>query len=329
MTNIDRARRALAWLATGVAITLIPAGGSALAQGYPERPVKIVSPTSPGTGVDDFSRLLAKHLTEKLGKPFYVENRPGGNSIIATDAVAKAAPNGYTLLLALSSAMSANPFLFKQLPYSPTRDFVPVARLSSLPVTVVVPATSPYRTLGQLMAAARAQPGKLNYGTSSSGYRAMLAAINDAGKAKAVDVPYKAMSTLLPDLIGGVVDYTVLEISAAVPLIQSGKLRALAVSNTARVPVIADVPTLAEAGMPDATVIGWVGLAAPAGTPAAVVDKLAEAALEFVNTPEAKAHFAQRGTSAYPLGPKAFASALVSDQAQWQRVISMAGILAE
>lgn len=189
MTASNKARRTLACFAAGMGVTLLFAGRAALADGYPERPVKIVSATSPGTGVDDFSRLLASHLTRKLGKSFYVENRPGGNTIIATDAVAKAAPDGYTLLLALSSSMSANPWLFKHLPYNPTRDFVPVARLSALPVTVVVPATSPNKSLAELAAAGRRQPGKLNFGTSSAGYRAMLAAINDAAKVQAVDAP--------------------------------------------------------------------------------------------------------------------------------------------
>ncbi|MGO4811727.1 Bug family tripartite tricarboxylate transporter substrate binding protein [Cupriavidus sp. 2MCAB6] len=303
MTASNKARRTLACFAAGMGVTLLFAGRAALADGHPERPVKIVSATSPGTGVDDFSRLLASHLTRKLGKSFYVENRPGGNTIIATDAVAKAAPDGYTLLLALSSSMSANPWLFKHLPYNPTRDFVPVARLSALPVTVVVPATSPNKSLAELAAAGRRQPGKLNFGTSSAGYRAMLAAINDPAKVQAVDAPYKAMSTLLPDLISGVVDYTVLEISAAVPLVKSGK--------------------------PGATLTGWVGLAAPVGTPPAVVDKLAQAALEFFDPPEAAAHFAQRGTTPYALGPKAFDGALANDQAQWKRVIALAGIQAE
>ncbi len=219
----------------------------AAAQTYPERPVRIVSVTSAGTGLDDYTRLLARYFGQKLGQSFVVENKPGANMILASDYVAKAAPDGYTLLLSGSGAMAANPFLYKRLPYDPLKDFVPVARLSALPVAVVVPGSSPYRTVADLVAAARAKPGKLNYGTSSTGYRTILAAFNDVARIQAVSVPYKAASTLLPDVMTGVVDYAAIEVSAVVPHVQSGKLRALAVASPARVAQLKDVPTVAEA----------------------------------------------------------------------------------
>jgi len=320
-------RRTRALFATVFALALLQ--GTAAAQTYPARPVRIVSITSPGTGVDDLTRLLANYLSQKTGQSFFVENKPGANTIIACDYVAKAAPDGYTLLLGASSSMAANPFLFKNLPYSPTRDFAPIARLNALPVAVVVPASSPYRTLDQLMAAARARPGKLNFGTSSAGYRTMLGAINALAKVDTVDVPYKAMSNLLPDLIGGVLDYSIIEVSAAVPFVQADKLRVLAVSSPSRLPALPDAPTLAEAGAGDATLISWVAVFAPAGTPKPVVDKLSKLALEFVDTPEAKAHFAQRGTTPMPGGPAELAAAIVQDQAKWKRYIEVAGIQAE
>lgn len=318
-------RRLLALAAAAAALV----AGSALAQNWPERPVKIVSVTSAGTGVDDFARLLAAHLSRKFGQNFYVEPKPGANTIIACDYVAKSAPDGYTLLLASGSSISANPFLFKSLPFDVNKDLVPVARLNALPVTLVVPATSPYRTLAELMAAGRARPGKLNYGTSSAGYRVMARAINGVGKVDAVDVPYKAMSNLLPELIGGTIDYTMLEVSAAVPMVQGGKLRALALSSPSRVPALPDVPTLAEAGAGEASLVSWVGLMAPSRTPAAVVDKVSKAAIEFLGTPEAGTHFAQRGTVAYPAAGAEFSKFIAQDQSKWKHYIDAAGIQPE
>lgn len=299
---------------------------AAAAQTYPERPVRIVSVTSAGTGLDDYTRLLAKYLGQKLGQSFIVENKPGANMILASEYVAKAAPDGYTLLLSGSGAMAANPFLFKRLPYDPQKDFVPVARMSALPVAVVVAGSSPYRTLADLVAAARARPGSLNYGTSSTGYRTILAAVNDAAKIQAVSVPYKAMSTLLPDLMTGVVDYGAVEVSAVIPHVQTGKLRALAVAAPARVPQLKDVPTVAEAGVPNASFNTWTGLFAPAGTPPAIVDKLAQLTLEFVRSPEAAAHYAARGAVPYPASGPELRKTIVEDQQNWKRMIATAGI---
>jgi len=318
------------WLAAAILLGALPATAPtpAHAEAYPERPVKIVSVTSAGTGIDDYTRLLAKYLHKKAGRSFIVENKPGANTMIAADYVAKSAPDGYTLLFASASTMAANPYLFKSMPYSP-RDFVPVARLSTVPVALVVSANSPYRTVADLTAAARAKPGTLNYGTSSAGYRVMLAAFNDAAGIRTQDVPYKGMANLLPDLLGGTLDFTVLEISAAVPMIESRKMRALAVMSDRRVPIMGDVPTMAEAGLPAITVVSWTGLFAPKGTPPEVLDKLQAWTLEFVNSPEAAAHHAQRGTNAYPAPGAQLARAIVEDQGNWQRMIKLAGIQPE
>ncbi|QEZ48933.1 Bug family tripartite tricarboxylate transporter substrate binding protein [Cupriavidus oxalaticus] len=321
-------RRGLVNIAMVSAFTML-AAPFATAQEYPVRPVRIVSVTSAGTGVDDFTRLLAKFLGEKTGQSFVVENKPGANQIIAHDYVAKSAPDGYTLLLTSASGMSANPYLFKNLSYKPTRNFTPIARLTALPVALVVPASSPYRTMDDLVSAAHAKAGKLNYGTSSAGYRVILAAVHESAGMKSVDVPYKAMSNLLPDLITGVVDYSVVEVSAAAPLVQAGKLRALAICGPSRVPALANVPTLAEAGVKGVSITSWTGLVAPAGTPATIIEKLSQLSQEFVNSPEAQRHFLQRGSAAYGQGREAFAKTIVDDQAEWKRLITVAGIQPE
>ncbi|WP_454753632.1 Bug family tripartite tricarboxylate transporter substrate binding protein [Cupriavidus necator] len=330
MTNIFApARRRLISLATiGTLLGLaLPAGGQT--QNYPERVIKIVSVTSPGTGLDDYSRLLAKYLGQKLGQSVVIENRPGASMIIGTDYVAKAAPDGYTLLYAGSSTMAANPYLFKQLPYNPAKDFVPVARLHALPVAIVVPASSPYRTIADLTAAARARPDSLNYGTSSTGFQILMAAFREAGKMRTVNVPYKTQGNLLTDVMGGVVDYAGVDASAVAPHVRSGKMRALAVMGPTRIPVLGDVPTLAEAGMPELTMINWTGLFAPAGTPPAIVERLSRLSLEFVNSPEAAAHYASRGSAAYPATGPEVSNAIVEDQQVWKRLIAIAGIQPE
>lgn len=327
-------RRILAATASGVLAALASAAG-AQAQTYPERVIKIVSVASPGTGIDDYTRLLAKFLAQKLGQSVVVENRPGANMIIANDYVAKSAPDGYTLLLTASSAMSANPFLFRHLPYNPARDFVPVARMSALPVALVVAASSPYKSVDDLVSAARSRPGKLNGASSSTGYRLMAAAFTEAAGVRTLDVPYKATATLLPDLIGGNVDFTMVELTAALPLIQSNKLRALAVLSPKRVALLPDVPTLTEAGMRNNAVveavsrINWSGLFAPAGTPAPIVDRISRLTLEFVGSPEAMAHYANRGSLPNPGSAQELGKAMVADQETWKRLIAAAGMQPE
>jgi len=329
--KIRSSRRRQALAAGTAAVLLALAGVPALAQqaAYPDKPVRIVSISSAGTGVDDFTRLAAKYFSDRTGKTFYVENRPGANTVLAADHVAKAVPDGYTLLLAAASTLTANPYMIRNLPYDANKDLLPIARMSVVPIGLVVPATSPYRSLAELMAAARAQPGKLNYGTSTAGYKVMTAAINGSAKVEALDVPYKGSSVMLPDLISGTLDYALLEISQVVPQVQAGKLRALAVSSPTRSPALPDVPTLAEAGAGDATLTSWLGLFAPAGTPPAIVDKIARLAMEFVASPEAKAHFAQRGTAAFPAETEAFRQAILADQAKWKHYIAAAGIQPE
>ncbi|MEM5429231.1 tripartite tricarboxylate transporter substrate binding protein [Cupriavidus oxalaticus] len=320
----DLARRTLTILAASLALA-----PPAMAQNYPERLVKIVSPASPGTSVDNYLRLLAQHLGQKLGQPFIVENRPGGNMIIGTDYVAKAAPDGYTLLMASSGAMSANPYLFKKLPYTPLKDFIPIARFMSLPMVIAVPASSPYQTLAELVTAARAQPGKLNFGTAAAPSQVAMAAFNEAAGIRAVSVPYKGMANLLPDVMTGVVDYCVSEAATVLPHVQSGKLRVLAVLGNARVPAIGGAPTMAEAGYPGLRVGSWAGLFAPAGTPPAIVEKLSRYTLEFVNSAESQNFLARQGSLPWPASGPELARAIRDDQQMWQRLISLAGIEAQ
>lgn len=309
--------------------TLLALAFPAAAQHYPDRVVRLVSVSSAGTGADSYTRLLAKFLGERLGQSFVVDNRPGANMMMAGEYVAKAAPDGYTLLLATSGTMAANPNLFRHLPYDPRKDFTPIARLSMLPVAIVVPVTSPYRTVAELVAGGRAKPGKLNYGTASAPSQVTVAAFNEAAGIKAVSVPYKGMANMLTDLIGGTMDYGLTDVASAVPQVQGRKLRALAVMSPSRVALLPDVPTLAEAGVPGVEMISWTGLFAPAGTPQPIIDKLARLSLEFVNSSEAKAHYAERGSLAFPATGPELAKVVVDDQKMWKRLINIAGVKPE
>lgn len=307
---------------------VVPAG----ARAYPERPIRIVSVACPGTSVDDYIRLLANFLAERLEQSVVVENRPGANMIPASDAVAKSAPDGYTLLVTASSAMSANPFLYRKLPYAPERDFVPVARMSTLPIAVVVSERSPYRSMRDLVDAARAKPGAIYGGSTSTGYRLMSAALNETAGINASDEPYKVMTGLLLDLVGGQVDYSMVDFGTAYTLVRARTLRALAVLSPKRVPLMPDVPTLAEAGILDEGLMetvsrtNWSGLFAPAGTPAAIVDRLSKLTLEFVNSPEAQKHYAARGSLPNPGTSAELRAAVMADQQVWRKMIAMAGI---
>ncbi|MGO4810821.1 Bug family tripartite tricarboxylate transporter substrate binding protein [Cupriavidus sp. 2MCAB6] len=301
----------------------------ATAQHYPERMVRVVSVSSAGTGADAYTRLLAKYLAEKLGQSFVVDNRPGANMIMAGEFVAKAAPDGYTLLLATSGTMAANPNLFKHLPYDARKDFAPIARLSMLPVAIVVPASSPYHNVAELIAGARAKPGKLNYGTASAPSQVAVAAFNEAAGIKAVNVPYKGMANMMTDLMGGTMDYGLTDIASAVPQVQARKLRALAVMSPSRMALLPDTPTLAEAGVQGVQMVSWTGLFAPAGTPQPIIDKLARLSLEFVSSPEAKTHYAERGSLAFPATGPELGKSVVEDQKMWKRLINLAGIQPE
>ncbi len=302
-------------------------GTAAQAQEFPTHPVRIVSITGAGTGVDDFSRLLAKTMGEKLGQSVIIENKPGANGIVAHDTAAKSPADGYTLLYTSAGSVFVNPHAFKKLPYAPG-DLVPV-RLQAVPIVLTVSGNSPYRTVAELKAAGQANPGKLNWSYSTSGYQVMTVALNAQLKIKAEGVAYKSTTAAVPDLIAGSLDYAMLEVSSATPMVQSQKLRVLAVAAPQRLPQLPDVPTFAEVGLGDAALLSWMELFAPAKTPQAHIDKLSAAAMAFMQSPEAAAHFKQRGTYALGANAQAFAASMGEDQARWKRYIDLAGLKAE
>ncbi|MFJ1301732.1 tripartite tricarboxylate transporter substrate binding protein [Pseudomonadota bacterium AL_CKDN230030165-1A_HGKHYDSX7] len=265
-------RRAMAALAICTAPLL---GGATAHAQYPERPLRIVVPFTPGGGTDIVARQLAKELGTNLGQTVVVENRPGGSTIIGTDNVAKSAPDGYTLLMA-TFAHAVNPAIQEKLPYDTDRAFAPVALIGKSPNILVVSAKSRYQSVADLLADARANPGKLTFGSYGNGTSAHLAGelFKRQGKLDILHVPYKGSGPAINDLIGGQIDMIFSTSASVSAQIKNGQLRALAVTTRDRSPLYPDVPTVAQAGLPDYYVDSWYGVFAPAGTPAAIIERL-------------------------------------------------------
>lgn len=269
----------------------------ALAQAaYPAKPVRFVLSMPAGSGSDALARFLARRMGELTSQPFIVENRPGGDGVIAANALLAAPRDGYTLTLGSNSIMGSNAAIFKSLPYSPTEDFIPIARINFAPNVVVVPANSPYKSLRDLVADAKARPGKLSFAAASGSHNVATHALMQVAQFEALSVPYPGPPKALLDLAAGTNDFMLVDYPAAAPLLQSGRLRALVVTTAARIPAQPELPTLAEAGVPGFSYASWAGLFAPVKTPPEVIQKMTALARQIVNEPETKAFFDRSGT---------------------------------
>lgn len=269
------------------------------ANGYPERPVKIIVSLPPGSGADTTARFLAKHLSQTLHQPFIVENRPGANSFIAARAVAEAPADGYTLFVASNSPMVTNAAIFRQLPYDPVKDFAPIASLARFPMVVVVPANSPYQTLPQLVAAMKAAPGKLNFASGTPTYQVAMEQFHDRNGIKGTVVQYKGTGPAIMDLAAGVCDYSLAEVSSVLPLIRGGKLRALAVASAERHKDLSDVPTAAESGYQGYESYAWTGAFFPAKVPAAIVQRVGDVVRSAMTSAEGSAFISGLGGTVF------------------------------
>jgi tripartite-type tricarboxylate transporter receptor subunit TctC len=286
----------------------------------------LVSPVAPGSGLDELVRLCARWLEERVRQPVIVEPRPGANTLLAATHVAAAKPDGHTLLYAPSSTMVVNPYLYKSLPYRPLEDFAPVAKMVDVTMALVVAPKASYQSVADLAAEGRHKPRQLNFGYTSGGYRAMGAALARSVGMEVVEVPYRTLSNLLPDLVGGRIDYALLESSTAVGLLQSGQLRGLAVLGAARLAVLPQVPTLREEGVLDTPLDSWMALFAPAHTPRDVVDRVSALAQAFMHSAPA-IDFAQgRGLVPAAQGPEELHRLMVADLARWRVLVERAGI---
>ncbi|WP_426954706.1 Bug family tripartite tricarboxylate transporter substrate binding protein [Muricoccus radiodurans] len=298
---------------------------------YPERAVTIVVPAAPGGGGDFTARLLGDALTRSLGQAFVVENRVGGSGNVASIAVARAAPDGYTLLLAYSGTHVANPALFPNLAWDPVRSFAPVALVLRAPHVIVVKKDLPVRDLADLVAYARRHPGKLNYASSGAGTIQHIGGEQLAQLigAPMVHVPYRGAGPAMNDLVAGTMDLMITTPPAVVGLVRDGSIRALAMASRARHPMLPDVPTAAEAGLPGFELEAWFGIYAPAGTLAPVVERLSAAIRRVTEMPEFRRRSEESGTYPAYMNPAELAAFTASELATWSDLIRRLDIKAE
>ncbi|AMG88984.1 tripartite tricarboxylate transporter substrate binding protein [Bordetella parapertussis] len=305
----------------------LAASGAALAQqAFPTHPIRLIVPFAPGSGTDNTARHLAREMEAEFGSPVVVENHPGANSFIAAKMVAAAAPDGYTLLISGSSAMTVNAAIFKALPYDPLKDFAPVARLAKGAMGLAVNAQSPYRSVDDLVQAMRQQPGTLNYGSGSAAYQITTELFLSMAQAKASHIPYKGAAQALTDLAGRQVDFAFADYAALVPFLRSGKLRLLAVSSAERLESEPATPTVAQAGYPGFDMVNWTSAFAPAGTPAPIVDTLSKAIVAIYEREQTRAFLAGTNWESFPVGPAELRRYQVDEIAKWSRAAEIAGI---
>ena len=307
--------RILLALMLGVAAT-------AAAQTFPSRPVRVVVPFAPGGATDIVTRVVAQKLNEVWGHSIVVDNRAGAGGNIGADIVAKASPDGYTLLMTSGSIVTANPHMFRKLPYSPEKDLVAITNVASGPQIVAVNPSFPGKTLKDLIAIAKAKPRTMTYGSAGIATQTHLAAENFLYTAgiDLVHVPYKGEGPALTDLVGGQIQMVTPNLSAAIGFVQQGKLRALAVTSRERVRQLPDVPAAAET-LPGFENLGWFGFVAPAGTPRAVIEKVHQDTAKVLQTADIRARFDQLGMVPVGNPPADFAKAIKEEYARWAKVI--------
>jgi tripartite-type tricarboxylate transporter receptor subunit TctC len=309
-----------------IAVLLAAFGCAAAADTYPSRPVKIVVPFSAGGPADVYARFVAERLQGAMGQAFVIENRPGGGSVIGTDIVAKSAPDGYTLLL-MSNTHTVNESLMPGKPFVLMRDFTAVAPINYSDLVLVVNPAVPAKTLAELIALAKAQPGKLNYASSGPGTPYHMA--GELFKAMAgldiVHVPYKESSGARTGVLGGQVEMMFDAVTVINEHVKAGKVRALATSGKARSTVMPDVPTLSEAGVPDYDAVIWLGLIAPKATPPDIVTRLNAEITKIVSRPDVQAEWAKQGAVAMTMTPAAFERYLADDIVKWERIVKLSG----
>ncbi|MFN7086355.1 MAG: Bug family tripartite tricarboxylate transporter substrate binding protein [Burkholderiales bacterium] len=320
----------IAAAALALCMLAIAAPASA-AQGFPERPLRLIVPFAPGGNVDITARTISGPLGQILGQQVIVENRTGAGGIIGTDAVAKAAPDGYTLLMASSSVMTNGPALYPKLPYDILRDFAPVGRVAIVPLAIVVHPSLPVKTTREFIAFAKAQHGKLlmaNAGVGTTNHLIAELFMISTG-ARMTLIPYKGSGPALIDLIAGHVFAHVDQISSALPYIQANRIRAIAVTTAKRAAALPEVPTLAESGVPGFDASTVTGVLAPAAVPRDVIVKLNGALAKVLATPAVKDRFAALGAEVKPSTPEELGAFIRDDLAQWIKVVKRAGIKLE
>jgi tripartite-type tricarboxylate transporter receptor subunit TctC len=314
------------------ALALSAATQSASAQdSYPSRPITIVVPFGAGSGTDVITRIVTERMAKGLNATIVIDNKAGAGGQIGSEAVARALPDGYTLLVATNSTHSASPYLTKSMRYDPVAQFAPIGRMTINPLALLVRHDSPHKSAPDFVRFAQANPDKLSYGYGNTGGQVSAAMLTSMGKLKALAVPYKTTPQAFTDLIGGQIDFTFVDIAASQALVEGGKIRALAVTSPTRYSAMPDVPALREvAGLGDFALFAWLGLMAPAGTPPAIVTRLNAELRTALSTPEVRQRLEQKaGSIVEATTVDEFNTFLREQNALWKRRIAEAGIQPE
>ena len=301
-----------------------------MAQEYPTKPIRLIAPFAPGGPTDLFARLMGAKLGERLGQPVVVENRPGAGGSVGAEVAAKAAPDGYTIVL-VSSSFAVNATLYPKLPFDPLKDFAPVTLLASAPYLLAVHAGIKASSVRELIALAKAHPGKLNYGSGGSGSGPHIVAelFKSAAGLDIVHIPYKGTGPLTTALVAGDVQLAFGNMFALMPHVKSARVRPMAVTGAARSPALSEAPTVAESGLPGFEATGVHGLLAPAGTPRRIIDKLNGECVAILRSPEVRAQLASEGAEAIGNTPEQYAAHLANEVQKWGKLIRERGIRAE
>ena len=298
------------------------------AQSYPSKPIRFIVPFPPGGGNDTLARLIGQKLTAATGQQVIIDNRPGAGGAIGAEVAAKSAPDGYTIFLAGVATHGINPNLRKKLPYDPVKDFDAVSLIASAPLLVVVHPSLPVRSVKQLIALAKAQPGKINYASNGAGGSSHMAVelFKMMTGTNLVHIPYKGLSPALTELLSGEVQLMFSSAVAMLPQVKSGKLRAIAMTGARRSPAIPDIPTVAEAGVPGYETGSWYGIVVPAGTPKPAIDRLSKEVVAIVHSPDITRRLNDEAVIPVGSTPAEFTAHIKKELARWAKVIRQSGM---
>jgi tripartite-type tricarboxylate transporter receptor subunit TctC len=324
MTSLSTRR--LRAVATSALIFAGLASAAPAQTAYPNRTITLVLPFAAGSGTDTTTRIISQHLGVALGAGIVIDNKPGANGMIAATYVARAAPDGYTLFVTTNTTHSANPFLLKTLTYDPVKDFAPIARTGDLPFMLVINLDLPVKNVAELVAYGKANPGKLTYASGSSSSIVSGATFAHNAGIDMLHVPYKSSPPALNDVIGGRISMIFIDVLTGLPHVKGNALRALAVTTKERSPLVPELPTMQEAGVPDFDISSWQGYFAPANTPKEIVTRLNAEIRKIVEKPEIKAQLATLGMDAFSGTPEQLGTFVGEQLVLWERLIKNAGI---
>jgi tripartite-type tricarboxylate transporter receptor subunit TctC len=310
------------------ALTALAVPGSAAAQAYPNRPVRLIVPFAAGGGTDTLARMIAQRLTDTLGQTVVTDNRPAVDGVVGSDIVAKAVPDGYTLLI-VSSSHAINPALGKKLPYDTLRDFAPITHTATQQLLFVVHPTVPARSIREVIDLTKAKPDGLNYGSSSNAVALPMELFKAMAGVRIQHIPYKGSGPMLSDLLGGQIQMAIAGAVASLPHVKTGKLRGLAIGDSKRSEFAPDIPTIAESGVPGYHATIWTGMLAPARTPSAIIERLNRDAIAIVQAPEFRQRLAAMGADTVGSTPATWGRFIGEEIAKWARIAKIAGMKAE